>query len=161
MPYRPIATFEQVYAYDPQDAATHTASPLVNAVADALHTTKLIECKEIARHLEVDERKLSNALELELGLNLKELMDRYRIKQILDYITDNPDYTTEQLAEAIGYTSVPGITRFMYTKLGLTPCGRQAHRGPDRSAEMLKKIRAIKNSNLPFAEMIQALKDLH
>ena len=160
MPYRPIATFEQVYTYNPSDASTHTASPLVNAVADALHTIKPIECKDIANHLEVDEHKLSSAIELELGLTLKTLMEQYRIKQIQDYIIENPEYTTEQLAEAIGYSSVAGITRFMNTKLGLTPGGRKTHRSKDRSAEMLSKIRAIKNSNLPFPEMIKALKEL-
>lgn len=161
MPFLPVATFEQVMAYDSDDVSTHTASPLVNAVAEALHTNKMVECKDIAAHLQVDERKLSYALILELGMSLKQLLDQYRIKQILDFIAAHPDFTPAQLAQVMGNASVSGITRFMNTKLGITPSGRKTQRNKrDRSVEMLSKIRAIKNSNLPFPEMIQALKNL-
>lgn len=160
MPFLPIATFEQVVAFDPVDSSTHTASPLVNAVAEVLHDTKLIECKEIAKRLEVDERKLSSALSLELGMTLNELLDRYRMKQALDFISDHPDCSPDQLAQEIGYASRNGISRFLYTKLGITPTGRKSNRSKDRSVDMLSRIRALRNSNLPFPEMIEALKSL-
>lgn len=160
MPFLPVATFDQVVAFDPSDSSTYTASPLVNAVAEVLHTTKLIECRDIAKHLEVDERKLSSALTLELGMTLNVLLDRYRMKQVLDFIRNHPECTPDQLAHEIGYASRNGISRFLYTKLGITPTGRKSNRSKDRSVEMLSKIRAIRNSNLPFAEMIEALKSL-
>lgn len=39
-PYLPVATFQQVIEYVPGQVETYTVSPIVNAVAEALHETK-------------------------------------------------------------------------------------------------------------------------
>lgn len=160
-PFLPIVTIEEVYAFSPDDPATFTKSPLVNAVAEVLFTTKLIECKSIAQYLKLDERKLSNALSIELGMTLKDMVVAYRTKQVEEYRAAHPDYTPEQLAEAIGYSSAESISRFLNTQLGITPAGNKSHRSKDHGVETLSAIRAISRMNLSVEEtrkMIQELK---
>ncbi len=160
-PFAPFTTLEEVLLFDPEKLETFTSSPLVNAVAEALFTTKYIECKEVAEYLALDERKLSNALSIELGLTLKELVVKYRTKQVMDFRALHPDYTTEQLAQAIGYANATSISRFLNTQLGITPAGNKANRSKDKGVEIRSKIRAIKRANLSIEETREAIRNLN
>lgn len=159
-PFLPIVTIEEVFAFSPENPATFTRSLLVNAVAEVLFTTKLIECKSIAYYLKLDERKLSNALSIELGMTLKELVVAYRTKQVEEYRATHPDCTPDELAEAIGYSSAVSISRFLNTQLGITPAGNKSHRSKDRGVETMSAIRAILRMNLSHEETLKAIKEL-
>ena len=159
-PFTPIVTLEQVFGYVSEDPATHTQSPLVNAVAEVLSTTKIIECKEIARALKVDERKLSNALSLELGMSLKDLLVKYRSMEVQEFKQQHPEYTTEELAHAIGYSSAKSISRFLDTNLGITPAGHKSHREKDKGVRIRSELRAIQRMNLSPEETIKRMKEV-
>ena len=90
-PYLPVATLQQVFDYIPGQPETYTASRLVNAVADALYETKCIESKELAEYLAVDARKLAYAIQLEMGMRLIDVIQKYRIHQVDEYCKMHPD----------------------------------------------------------------------
>lgn len=159
-PFLPIATIEEVFSFNPEDQVTFTQSLLVNAVAEVLFSTKLIECKSIANALKLDERKFSNALSIELGMTLKELVVSYRTKQVQDFRAAHPDYTPEQLATSIGYSSSASISRFLNTQLGITPAGNKSNRSKDHGVEVLSALRAIKRAQLSPEETIEAIRNL-
>ncbi len=159
-PYLPIATLEEVFSFNVDDPATFTKSPLVNAVAEVLSTTKLIECKKVAAYLKLDERKLSNALSIELGMTLKDLVVAYRTRQVEDFRAAHPDYSTDQLAQAIGYSSPTSISRFLNTQLGITPAGNKSHRSKDHGVETMSAIRAILRMNLSSEETRKMIREL-
>lgn len=140
-PYLPKATFEQVLNYNPADAATHTASPIVNAVAEALHETKFIEACEFAAYLEVDQVKLSHAIILDLGMSLKDLIHNFRLEQAMRLVAENPDMPVEEIAQACGYASAGSLWRFIQRKTGMTVLGQKSQAGPENFNEMCKRLR--------------------
>lgn len=140
-PYLPQATFEQVLSYNPADPATFTPSPIVNAVADALYETHLIESGELAAYLEVDRLKLNHALSLDLGMTLIEVIHQYRLHQIQGYVEQHPDEKLEDVAHACGYASAGSLWRFMQRKVGTTARGEKSTAGPENFNEMLKALR--------------------
>lgn len=140
-PYLPVATFQQVVNYDPDHVETFTASPIVNAVAEALHNTLLIESQEIAEYLGVDSRKLAGAIQLDLGMRLIDVIQEFRLHQIMQYRTAHPDEPLDDVARACGYASDSSLWRFFQRKLGITATGRKSHAGPERFNEMCKKSR--------------------
>lgn len=142
-PYLPVATMEQILAFRPDDALTHTKSPLVNALATVLYETKLLECTAIAGYLGLDSRKLSAAISIETGMKISEIVDAYRLAQLDAFLAEHPDhdYTTDELAAAIGYSSGESIARFIHTKTGRTVMGRRSNAGPDKFVKIRSKIR--------------------
>lgn len=140
-PYLPVATFEQVVAYVPGNTETYTPSPLVNAVAEALYETKWIESKEIAEYLEVDARKLAYAIQLELGMKLIDVIQKYRILQIEKYREEHPDETLDNVAKACGYACDTTLWRLFQRKFGRTVTGKKSEAGPERFNEMVKQSR--------------------
>lgn len=140
-PFLPVATFEQVLNYRPELAETHTASPLVNAVAAALYETKYIEACDIARYLAVDRQKLTNALSLELGMPLIDLIHQYRLIQIHKAVLANPDQPLDEIAHACGYASAGSLWRFVQRKTGKTVHGEKSQAGPEWYDEMRKRLR--------------------
>ena len=140
-PFLPVATFEQVVAYVPGNTQTYTASPLVNAVAEALFETKWIESKEIAEYLEVDARKLAYAIQLELGMKLIDVIQKYRIQQIEKYREEHPDETLDNVAKACGYACNSTLWRLFQRKFGKTVMGKKSEAGPERFNEMVKRSR--------------------
>lgn len=143
MKYTPQATFEQIVAYRPDDPSTHTVSLLVNAVAAELFTTTVIDCKTLARSMQVDERKLASAILLETGMPLRDIINKYRVLQFQNFRTSHPDqdFTPDQIAQALGYSSAKSISRLLNTHLRLTPTGRPCNAGPDTYLQRRKEIR--------------------
>lgn len=156
-PYKPVASLAEVLAYDPENPETFTQSPVVNAVTEVLCATKLFECKEIARCLNLDERKLSNALSIDLGMTLSQLVDQYRANEVQEFRAQHPEYTAEELAKAIGYASPSGISRFLSTKLGITPQGRKTLRSKDKHVRIMSELRAITRANMSPEETREAI----
>ena len=140
-PYLPVATFQQVIEYVPGQVETYTVSPIVNAVAEALHVTKIIESQGIAEYLAVDERKLACAIQLDLGMRLIDVIQQFRIHQIQQYREAHPDDSLDAVAQACGYASDNSLWRFFQRKLGTTATGRKSHAGPERFDEMRKESR--------------------
>lgn len=140
-PYLPIATFQQVLEYVPDQVETHTASPIVNAMAEALHETLIIESQGIAEYLAVDERKLAGAIQLDLGMRLIDVIHQYRIHQIQQYLEAHPDEPLDSVAHACGYASDNTLWRFLQRKLGITATGKKSQAGPERFDEMRKASR--------------------
>ncbi len=130
-PYLPVTTFQQVLDYVPGQPETYTASPVVNAVAEALCVTKCIESKDLAEYLALDSNKLAHALQIDLGMTLIEVIHNYRLRQIEAYYNAHPDQTLDQIAQACGYSSKGSVWRFFQRKLGKTVTGRKSEAGPE------------------------------
>lgn len=140
-PYLPLVTIEQVLNYNPADPATHTASPIVNAVAEALCQTHYIEAGEIAEYLDVDRTKLNHALSLDMGMPLIDVIHDYRLMQVRRTVTQNPDMKLEEVARLCGYSSAGSLWRFVQRKVGVTARGQKSLAGPEWFNEMSKKLR--------------------
>lgn len=142
-PYKPVATIDQILAYRPDDVTTHTVSPLVNAQCNVLFSTKLLECASIARYLGLDARKFAGAISIETGMNLSDIVDNYRLSQLKAFLAEHPDqdYTPDELAQALGYSSGKSIYRFIHTQTGLTVRGRQSNAGTDSFVKIRSEIR--------------------
>ncbi len=135
-PYLPAATLQQVIDYVPGQPETYTASRLVNAVAEALYETKCIESKELAEYLAVDARKLAYAIQLEMGMRLIDVIQKYRIHQVEAYIEEHPDAKLDDVAKAFGYANDSTLWRFFQRKLGLTVRGEKSNAGPEMWLKM-------------------------
>lgn len=143
MKYQKQATLEQILAYRPEDEKTHTPSPIVNALADTLYTTKLIECVEVAEHLGVEYQLLTAAIRLETGLYLKEIIQQYRLAQLDAFRAEHADkeYTVDEMAQALGYANGKSISRFLRTKRGETARGNHAMAEKDNYVKMRSQYR--------------------
>ena len=139
--YLPPVTLAQFLAYVPEQAETHTPSPIINALAQTLCTTPLIEAKEVAAHLAVDVRKLSGAIEIEMGMRLIDAIHQFRLHQIQQYLQAHPEARLEDVAHAFGYASDVTLWRLFQRKLGLTAKGRKSQAGPERFNLMVREIR--------------------
>lgn len=140
-PYRPGISLDQVLAFDPAVPESRTPSPLVNAVAEALHETRLIEAGEIADYLEVDRTKLSAAISLEMSMTLIEVIQSYRLLQVQTIVNEHAEMPLDEVARACGYASDGSLWRFFQRKLGRTARGEKSHAGPERFNEMRKASR--------------------
>lgn len=140
-PYLPVATFQQVINYIPGNAETYTASPIVNALAQALFQTQLIESKEIAEYLDVDARRLACAIQLDLGMKLIDVIQQYRINQVQQYTQEHPDATLTEVAHACGYASDDSLWRFFQRKLGTTVGGTKSNAGPEHYNLLRQELR--------------------
>lgn len=146
-PYLPVATFQQVLEYVPGKVETYTTSPIVNAVAEALHKTLIIKSQGIAEYLAVDERKLAGAIQLDLGMRLIDVIHQFRLFQIQRYRKEHPEESLDVVARACGYASDNSLWRFFQRKLGTTATGKKSLAGPERYDEMRKKIRNRNKTN--------------
>lgn len=138
---QPFVTFEQIVAFRPEETQTHTASPLVDAVATILLETRTIRAGEIAGMLGVDQRALSGALQIATGLNTSELLRRYRLDEAQKYIAAHPDEGLAEVAHALGYASYNALWRFFQRALGITPNGKKSQAGLERWKEIRDDIR--------------------
>ena len=140
-PYLPVATFQQVLDYTPGEVETYTSSPVVNALAETLHTTLLIESQEVADYLAVDRHKLGGAIQLDLGMRLIDVIHEFRLHQIQQYRNAHPDEPLDSVAHACGYASDGSLWRFVQRKLGMTATGKKSQAGPERFNEMRRASR--------------------
>ncbi len=141
-PYLPTITIQMIRAYVPGQEETYTTSMLVNAVAEILHTSRAREAQFIADCLSLDRRKLSHAIEIETGFNLKDLVVLYRLEEYRDYIQSHPEESNQELAEHLGFSSIHALWRFFQFHTGCTPDGSES-KAPkvDNYKIMLRKIR--------------------
>ena len=142
-PYLPVVTFQQVLDYTPGQAETYTSSPIVNALAETLHTTLLIESQEVADYLAVDRHKLGGAIQLDLGMRLIDVIQQFRLHQIQQYRDAHPDAPLDTVAHACGYASDSSLWRFFQRKLGTTATGKKSMAGPERFNEMRRERRNL------------------
>ena len=140
-PYLPVVTFQQVLDYTPGQVETYTSSPIVNALAETLHTTILIESQEVADYLAVDRHKLGGAIQLDLGMRLIDVIQQFRLHQIQQYRDAHPDAPLDSVAHACGYASDSSLWRFFQRKLGTTAKGKKSMAGPERFNEMRRESR--------------------
>lgn len=143
-PFLPVATLDDVLDYQPQDPTTHTPSPLVNAVAEALYKTKYHDAGQVADYLELDRRKLTAALQIELGLSLQELIIEYRLHRIQQYIEQHPDATLDKVAASNGYSSDSAIWRLFFRRLGTTPSGETSTGNKEEWRKKMNRLNAKK-----------------
>lgn len=130
-PYKKTITFADIWAFRPEEPTTHTAVPLINAVAEALYSTNMNECRKIAKALDVDGRVLQTIVKFELGMSFNELLHQYRFKQVSEYVAQNPDVRLEEVAHRFGYASYGSLWRFMQRIGGVTPNGEKSNAGPE------------------------------
>lgn len=140
-PYLPVVTFQQVLDYTPGQVETYTSSPIVNALAETLHTTLLIESQEVADYLAVDRHKLGGAIQLDLGMRLIDVIQKFRLHQIQQYRDAHPDESLDTVAHACGYASDGSLWRFFQRKLGMTATGKKSEAGPEWYNERRKERR--------------------
>lgn len=130
-PYKPTITFDDIWAFSPEDSNTFTAVPVINAVAEVLCKTSVNECAKIAELLEVDSELLNKIVKFETGMRLKDLLHQYRFRQIVEYFQQNPAANLESVVHKFGYASYGSLWRFMQRFGGVTPKGEMSQAGPE------------------------------
>lgn len=140
-PYLPVASFEEVLAFNPSEPSTLTKSPLVNAVAEVLYSTNIRECKAIADVLALDVRVLRDAMKVETGIPFKDLVVNYRMTKAKEYIQSHPELSQAQLAQDCGFASYHAMWRFFQNTLGETPSGEKSNAKEDVYTAHLRQLR--------------------
>ena len=129
--YPPSISFEDIWNFRPEESTTHTAVPIINVVAEALYSTNIIECKEIAKQMQIDSRLLNAVIKVEVGMPFSELLHQYRFKQVSEYVAANPEVKLDIVAKKFGYSSYSSLWRFMQRIGGVTPNGEKSQAGPE------------------------------
>lgn len=130
-PYKSSITFYDIWKYRPEDQETHTAVPVVNAVAKVLYRTSVNECGRIAEMLEIDGKVLSTIVKFETGIKLSDLLHQYRFRQVTEFVQQNPEAKLEDVAHRFGYASYGSLWRFMQRIGGVTPHGEKSQAGEE------------------------------
>lgn len=130
-PYEHKVTVEEIWNYRPEDESTHTSVPILNAVAEALYSTNVIEVKTMAEGLQIDPDLLAKIVKFELGVKLVELLHQYRFRQVQEYVAANPDEGLDSVAHRFGYASYGSLWRFMQRIGSITPDGKKSNAGPE------------------------------
>lgn len=125
-PYLPEITLQDILAFDPENSETYTSSRLVNAVAKILCTTNLRHQSDFAEHLQLDKNHLTIAIKMETGMALKDVIIQYRLTKIQEYMSQNPDKSTTEIAEHFGFSTYHTLWRFFQTHTGETPEGEKS-----------------------------------
>lgn len=130
-PYEHKVIIEDIWNYRPEDESTHTSVPILNAVAEALYSTNIIEIKPLAEGLQIDPDLLSKIVKFELDIKLIDLLHQYRFRQVSEYVAANPKEPLETVAQRFGYSSYGSLWRFMQRIGGVTPDGKKSNAGPE------------------------------
>ena len=145
-PYEKKVTVEDILNYLPEDESTHTPVPMLNALAEALCSSNVIEARKLAKGLQIDASLLSATVKFELGVTLVDLLHQFRFRQVSEYVAAHPDEMLESVAQRFGYSSYNTLWRFMQRVGGVTPNGKKSHAGPERWLvwrEELKRRRGL------------------
>lgn len=126
-PYLPEISLQDILAFDPENEQTYTSSRLVNAVAKILCTTNLRQQAEFSELLQLDKNHLSIAIKMETGLSLKDLIIQYRLSQIKEYMSLNPNESSTVIAQHFGFSTYHALWRFFQTHAGETPEGEKSN----------------------------------
>ena len=141
-PYLPTISLEDILAYQPGDEQTYTGSRLVNAVANILFFDSTREPNVIADRLQLDKRHLSYAIKMETGMTLKELIIKYRLTKLQEFISQHPATPVKEVARIFGFSTPHALWRFFQTYTGETPDGRKSESPRvDNYHKMVKDIR--------------------
>lgn len=139
----PEISLQDVLAFNPDDEKTYTSSRLVNAVAYILCNTNTRDTQVFAERLQLDKRWLSNAIEMETGMSLKDLIVQYRLAKIKEYMNEHRDETSTLIAEKFGFSSLHAFWRFFQTYTGETPDGNKSESPRvDNYHKMVNEIRS-------------------
>lgn len=114
-PFVPVADLEFFFNYNVDDPTTHSASPLVNAVAEALQVNKRLTVGSIARYLCIDAKKLTGALQIEAGCSLSDIIKEIKLRKIPEYIQNHPEETLSEISKNVGYSGESSLWR-MYSR---------------------------------------------
>lgn len=120
-PYMPVATMKDILGYKAEDESTHTNSSLVNAVAEALQHTQLRDPAKLAEYLNLDVHKLSYALQIEIGMNLRDIVVEYKMQRVIEYINEHPNDSLAVVASKTGYSSPSALWRLYSRRIGIAP----------------------------------------
>lgn len=111
-----IATVEQLYARRKE----LTGNVLVDAVVEYLRVMPDHEPIIMAKTLGVDRRMLSKAMEIFVGVPLKEMIWQWRVHQAVDLL-DNKALSIEEVSHCTGYGTVKSLSAAMMKYFGTTP----------------------------------------
>lgn len=140
-PYKPTVSFEDIWKFKTEDAKTYTAVPIVNAMADALYSTTIIECKTIAERMELEPKYLNIIMKVETGMTASELLHSYRFRQVIEYVKANPDEPMDAVAKRFGYSSYGSLWRFTQRIGGVNPDGKISMAGEELWVKWRKDLK--------------------
>ncbi|MGT2802745.1 response regulator transcription factor [Streptococcus henryi] len=84
------------------------------------HYNQAISTEEIAKNFGYSESYLYKKIKEELGITLKDYLNRYRIKRSIQIITDQPDLKVYEVAEAVGFSDYNYFGKVFRRYTGLT-----------------------------------------
>ena len=111
-----ITTFDQLY----KTHGAQTGNILVDAVVEGIIHSRIHETRELALLLDADDRMLSKAMELFVGIPLKEMILQWRARQVIDLL-DDPSLSFEEVAHRVGFRSEHGMIAAIRKYFGTTP----------------------------------------
>lgn len=112
----PITTVEELYNSHDKE----TGEIIVDATVWAIAHSTTREAIEIANMVGAERRKLSSALELLVGMPLKEMIDEWRMLQARDLCLDE-SIKLEEVATQCGFASYKGFTQAVLRRWATTP----------------------------------------
>lgn len=84
------------------------------------HYNHSISTEEIARHFGYSESYLYKKIKEDLGITLKDYLNRYRIKRAIQLMTSQPDLRVYEVAEAVGFSDYNYFGKVFRRYTGLT-----------------------------------------
>lgn len=84
------------------------------------HYDKSISTEEIAKQFGYSESYLYKKIKEELGITLKDYLNRYRIKRSIQLLTSNADLKVYEVAEAVGFSDYNYFGKVFRRYTGLT-----------------------------------------
>lgn len=104
--------------YDQQEH--ETGEIIIDATVYAIMHTTTREAEKIAQLTGTDRKKLTVALELLVGMPLKDMIDEWRMLQARDLCLQQ-DMTLEEVATQCGFCSYKGFSQAVLRRWGTTP----------------------------------------
>lgn len=113
---KPFTTVEALY--DKRNEPT--GEMIVDATVWALNNSSTRKAGEIANLVNADQRKLTHALELLVGVTLNEMINEWRMLQARDLCTTS-DLPLTKVAHRCGFGSLKGLNGACVARWGVTP----------------------------------------
>lgn len=112
----PVTNIRDLYMSE-----TPTGEIFLDALTECLRNTSTQSSSQVASYMGIDdERKLSNALQLLLGIGLKTAILEWRALQAKDML-DNPDLSLQEVANQCGFAQAKTLISFFSRCYGITP----------------------------------------
>ncbi len=111
-----VTTVEELY----RSKGERTGQLIVDAVVDYVKRVKTHSAQEVAVFLGVKRQWLSGAMQLLVGLPLREFIFRWRLMSAIDLL-DNPELSVAEVAERTGFKSENYLISVFRRRLGITP----------------------------------------